>query len=476
MSADSGGADGAFRVADRLRTPVPWEVYAERIRRYEVHLNGASIEMIRGPVALEGYGVRVLRPREGKLGAGFQASTDFSEAGIAATVEDAESIARHSEFPARSVALPSAAGAGPAAEVVDRRLWQDPLGTVEAYVAELLARFEGRAGVVASFGSVRATLSEATIANSAGLRAAFAHTTVDLEIDVKAYRGPEGAPPGEYWVNASGRRLEPERLRTDVDHWCRFAADVRRAVPPPTGELPVVLPAGVLAGILPSALGIRFTGPGRLRQIAPEVGSPIAAEGLRVHDDGLVPWAPGSAPYDDEGAARGRRTLIEGGKVAGLLYDSLHAAAFDTGSTASASRATFANGFTDWRRFAHSPQVALSTLAVAPGPGGSDAELVEAAQDGVWVQQLGWAVPDPISGAFGGEIRIGYRIRNGRLAEPVRGGTVGGFAMAPPGKPSLLADVRGIGSHPTLTEGVFAPTLLVRPLVVAGAVATAATS
>jgi hypothetical protein len=41
-------------------------------------------------------------------------------------------------------------------------------------------------------------------------------------------------------------------------------------------------------------------------------------------------------------------------------------------------------------------------------------------------------------------------------------------ALAPPGAPSLLASIEGIGSRQELDGGVYVPPLLVRPLTVAG--------
>ena len=119
-------------------------------------------------------------------------------------------------------------------------------------------------------------------------------------------------------------------------------------------------------------------------------------------------------------------------------------------------------------RFTHTPSPANSTLVVEAGTDGTDAELAEIAGDGIWLQQLGWASPDPISGAFGGEIRIGYRIRNGKIAEPVRGGTIGGTVVAPPGTPSLLTSIAAIGSKARLVDDLSSPTLLVKTLTVAG--------
>ncbi len=468
MTAPKVAADTAFRAADYLRVPEPWEVFGERSQRYEIHLNGRSIELVRGPILLEGFGVRVFRRRDAGLASGFQASTDLSAEGVKAAATDAEALSEHSSFPAKKIELP---GSGPSGEngleVCDPRLWERPMETLNEYVDAALGPFDTIRGAQPSFGSVRATLTETTLTNSAGLKASYARTLVWFELAVKAQGGPEGAPPGEYWVNETMSRVEPSRVEAQVPDWCRYAEDVRRAVPPPTGELPVVLPTSILSTIVPSVLGTRFTGRARLREVAPGIGEAWGNESVTVHDDGRVPWGVGSSPVDDEGTPQRRRTLLDHGKVKELLYDVRHAGVFGTESTGSGIRGReFV--YLDWRRFLHPPQVTSTTLVVEPGTGGSDAELVEAAGEGLWVQQLGWAIPDPLSGAFGGEIRIGYRIRGGKLAEPVRGGTVGGVVLSPPGTPSLLGNIAAIGSAPALAEGILSPTLLVRPLTVAG--------
>ncbi len=467
MSDPAPVLDLAHRAAAHVKAGPPWDVLGERQQRFELHLQGTEIELERGPMTVEGYGVRLFLPRDGQMGVGFQASTDVSAAGVATCVQDATAVAKTAEFPAKHLELPDGSAKPPSVPIVDAKLWADPMGALRAYVAELLGAFDGRHGVVPSFGSVKAVLSEVTIANSAGLKIGYASTRVDLELAVKAFGGPEGAPAGEFWVNESFRRLEPKMLRGAVDDWCTYAADVRRAAQPPTGDLAVVLPADVLSGILPLVLGTRLSGAMRLRKIAPEVGTVVGVESLTVRNEGDYPWAPASSPYDDEGTPRSKQPLIEGGKVAGHLYDILYASALGAHTTGDGMRQGMGPGGA--LRFAHSPGPTPSTLVVEAGKGGTTAEVVEAARDGVLVTQLGWASPDPISGAFGGEIRIGYRIRNGKLAEPVRGGTVGGVVLAPAGSPSLLANLEAIGSQPSLSAGLVSGTVLARPLTVAGA-------
>lgn len=470
MSSAEAGPPVASVVAEELRGRVepPWEVFGERAQHFEIHLNGPSVEMVRGPIALTGYGIRLFRPREKVMGVGFSAGSDTAPASIGRLVAGAEANARYSSFPSSGVNLPSGnGGAHPGAELIDRRLWADPTTALSDAVESLLHLLEGRPGIAPSFGSLRASLVHTSIANSTGLARSYEHTVVDSEVAVKAFGGPEGAAPGEYWVNRRDRQLPTEAFRGEVDGWCDRAERMRRADSPPNGAFPVVLPPPVLVDVLPAILGFRLSGAARLRKVAPAVGSRIGVDSLTISDDGQLPFGSGSAPFDDEGARTSRHPLIRAGVVAHLLYDALHSAAFDSPHTASAWRAPAF--FSSWFHFPFAPQPACSNLVVEPGTGGSDAELIEGIDDGLWVDQLGYAFPDPLSGAFGGEIRAGYRIRNGKLAEPVRGGTVGGPLVAGEGEPSFLSSIGAIGSHPTLVADLVCPPIRFNGVSVAGA-------
>ncbi|HEV2166207.1 MAG TPA: metallopeptidase TldD-related protein, partial [Thermoplasmata archaeon] len=122
-----------------------------------------------------------------------------------------------------------------------------------------------------------------------------------------------------------------------------------------------------------------------------------------------------------------------------------------------------------WFHFMAPPTPSPTTMVLEPGAGGTDAEMIEAVGDGLWLDQLGYAFPDAISSTFGGEVRLGYVVERGKLTNPVRGGTVGGVVLGGPGEASMLQSVRSIGSHPSLVGRLSAPTISVGSLTVAGA-------
>ena len=137
------------------------------------------------------------------------------------------------------------------------------MDSLDSLVTALRSAFEGRKVVAPSFGAVRATLSEVSICNSEGLRTGYGHTVVELELGVSRSvdrRDPAGGVFGE--------RIRPtppaDRSPATRGRSCRFAEDVRRGRPPPTGEMAVVMPPSVVTD-LPDRLWRPFHG-----------GSPIA--------------------------------------------------------------------------------------------------------------------------------------------------------------------------------------------------------
>ncbi|MCI4358249.1 MAG: TldD/PmbA family protein [Thermoplasmata archaeon] len=468
MTAPFSSAETAFRVADRVRrAPGPWDVYGEAIRRFEIHINGDQVEMTRGPIQLEGYGYRVIAPHNGGVRVGFAGSTDVSTAGVARTIEEATIASRFSSFPAKDVSLPGSLPSSGTVLSADPELWARPEASIERFVSEVLAPFDGRKDVRPSFGSLRVALIDVTFANSSGAKASFQRTSAELEFAVRSTAGPEGPGSGEYWVNQRSCCLDHRAIASQGLEWSRKARDAGSASPTPPGVRQVLLPPEVLSEILPATLGFRLGGQAALRGMMPPKGSAVGGANIDLWDDGLYPYGLASAPWDDEGVLHAKRPLIQSGEFREPIYDVLHGRALSDQSTGGGRRDTAT--LSPWFHFMIRPNPGPSTMVLGPGDGGSDQEMIEALGEGLWVDQLGYSFPDPVSGAFGGEIRLGYLVKDGKLSTPVRGGTVGGVALAAPGEPSLLRSVSAVGGRPTLVGQLSAPALSVGSLSVAGA-------
>src|SRR2546430_4514167 len=68
------------------------------------------------------------------------------------------------------------------------------------------------------------------------------------------------------------------------------------------------------------------------------------------------------------------------------------------------------------------------------------AEILRSVKDGVFVKKMGGGQVDVVSGNFAFEITECYRIRDGKLAEPLRGATLVGQG------PKLMSEIDMVGS------------------------------
>jgi TldD protein len=75
-------------------------------------------------------------------------------------------------------------------------------------------------------------------------------------------------------------------------------------------------------------------------------------------------------------------------------------------------------------------------------------ELVSRVKDGIFAKSFGGGQVDITSGKFVFSCTEAYRIRNGKVAEPVKGATLIGDG------PTALTRIKGIGNDLALDEGI----------------------
>jgi TldD protein len=243
------------------------------------------------------------------------------------------------------------------------------------------------------------------------------------------------------------------------------------AVPAPAGEMTVVCSPGWPGVLLHEAVGHGLEGDFNRKgtsAFSGRIGERVAAAGVTVVDDGAMHVRRGSLTIDDEGTPTGRTVLIEDGILKGYLQDRLNARLMGMQPTGNGRRESFA----------HAPMPRMTNTFMLAGNDDPD-ELVGRVKDGVYAKSFGGGQVDITSGKFVFSCTEAYRIRGGKLAEPLKGATLIGDG------PSVLTRVKGIGNDLELDEGVGIcgkagqsvpagvgqPTLLIEGLTVGGTAA-----
>jgi len=237
-----------------------------------------------------------------------------------------------------------------------------------------------------------------------------------------------------------GQLFDPATWNRAIDEALDQALTNLRSVAAPAGEMPVVLGSGWCGVLLHEAIGHGLEGDFNRKgtsAFSGRIGERVAAPGVTVVDDGTIEQRRGSLTIDDEGTPTRRNILIEDGILKGYLQDRLNARLMGMEPTGSGRRESFA----------HAPMPRMTNTFMLPGkddPG----ELVERVKDGIFAKSFGGGQVDITSGKFVFSCTEAYRIRGGKLAEPVKGATLIGDG------PTVLTRIKGIGNNFALDEGV----------------------
>ena len=198
------------------------------------------------------------------------------------------------------------------------------------------------------------------------------------------------------------------------------------------GTMPVILGNGFGGVIFHEACGhpleteaIRKKASPFCDKIGESVGQPI----LTAIDDGTIANKWGSCNVDDEGTPTQKTLLIENGILNNYLSDRIGAGQVGIPRSGSARRESY--------KFA--PVSRMRNTFIAPGPHKID-EMLRSIDFGLYAKKMGGGSVNPGTGEFNFAVQEGYAIRNGKIAEPVRGATLigKGFDVLP--QISMIAD------------------------------------
>ncbi|MDR1127736.1 MAG: TldD/PmbA family protein [Treponema sp.] len=184
----------------------------------------------------------------------------------------------------------------------------------------------------------------------------------------------------------------------------------------PPGKMPVVIDNGFGGVILHEACvhGLEATSVAKNASVfCGKLGRKIASGIVTAVDDGTMPNEWGSINIDDEGRKTRRNVLIENGILKGYLVDRLNGIKMGMAPTGSSRRESY--------RFA--PTSRMTNTFFAAGKDTQE-DIISSTEYGLYAKKMGGGSVNPATAEFNFAVTEGYLIRNGKIAEPVRGATL----------------------------------------------------
>jgi PmbA protein len=255
--------------------------------------------------------------------------------------------------------------------------------------------------------------SEIALVASNGFAGAYARTSHSISVSVLAGEGAAMERDYDYTsaVHAADLRKPAEIGKSAGER------AVRRLNPRKgeTATLPIVLDSRIAGGMV-SALAGAISGPSIARGtsfLKDSMGEALFGPDIAIVDDPSLPRGVRSRPFDGEGVAPIRRSLVDGGRLMTWLLDLRSARQLGLATTGHAARG--AGG---------PPSPSPSNLALMPGPK-SPAELIGEIENGLYITEMMGMGVNGVTGDYS-RGATGFWIENGQLTYPVSEMTVAG--------------------------------------------------
>tara|TARA_Y100001970_G_scaffold287520_1_gene412385 strand:- start:1267 stop:2727 length:1461 start_codon:yes stop_codon:yes gene_type:complete len=240
------------------------------------------------------------------------------------------------------------------------------------------------------------------------------------------------------------------------------------SVDAPAGEMDVVLGPGYPGILLHEAIGHGLEGDFNRKKTSAFsnlMGERIADESVTVVDDGTIDSRRGSLSIDDEGTPTNCTTLIENGILTGYMQDRLNSRLMGVNPTGNGRRESYA----------HAPMPRMTNTYMLSGDK-SPEEIIKSVKNGLYAVDFGGGQVDITNGKFVFTCTEAYKIKDGKVDQPVKGATLIGSG------PEVLKRVKLVGNDSKMDTGtgtcgkdgqsvpvgVGQPTMLVNNLTVGG--------
>jgi len=289
------------------------------------------------------------------------------------------------------------------------------------------------------------------LANSHGFAGEYRSSSFSLSVSPIAVDPATGAMQRDAWygVQRKFRKLEsPEAIGTEAAKRAVRRLGARKVG---TKRVPVVFDQEMAASLMGNLCGAvsgysLYKGASFL---IGQLGKQLAPDCVTIYDDGRMVGGLGSRPFDGEGLATRKNTIVDKGRLTSYLLDAYSGRKLGLPSTGNASRSV-----------GESPSVGPTNFYLAPGSR-SAADIIGTVKEGLYVTELiGFGI-NMVTGDYS-RGASGFWIENGELAYPVEEITIAGNLK------QMFRDIELIGNDLSFRGRIASPTIKLTEMTVAG--------
>ena len=289
------------------------------------------------------------------------------------------------------------------------------------------------------------------LANSHGFVGSYKSSSFSLAVSPIATDTDTGSMQRDAWyeVQRKFERLSSaESIGQEAARRAVRRLGARRVA---TKRVPVVFDQDTAGSLLANLCGA-VSGYGLYKRASflfDQLGKAVASDQITVYDDGRMVGGLGARPFDGEGLATRKNTIVERGVLTSYLLDTYSGRKLGLPSTGSASRSV-----------GESPSVGPTNFYLVPGAK-SPEQILGSVKEGLYVTELiGFGI-NMVTGDYS-RGASGFWIENGELAFPVEEITIAGNLK------QMLKDIELVGSDLVFRGRIASPTLKISEMMVAG--------
>ncbi|MCR5327235.1 MAG: TldD/PmbA family protein [Saccharofermentans sp.] len=290
-------------------------------------------------------------------------------------------------------------------------------------------------------GSIASTVRTARVINTRGVN--VEDTTKRIRLSVEAIATKDNEKQSGRVAPGTMRGYEFINEYPIIDktkECCDTAIRMVNAGYAPSAKMPVILGNGFGGVIFHEACGhaLEATSVGIKNSYFTDMqGEQIASSIVSARDNAVIEGEWGSYATDDEGNASSDLLLIENGILKNYLVDELGARRMNCKPTGCARR----------QNYSYAPTSRMSNTYICNGES-DPKDIIANTEYGLYCTQMGGGSVDTSTGDFNFAVNEAFMVRDGKIAEPVRGATLIGKGQ------EILKNIDMVGNDLALSAGM----------------------